>query len=45
MGFGRFVNMSAEFWLGLQMDFELDIESDRLKGRLDKDVGEYRQAG
>ena len=42
---GRFFNMSAEFWLGLQMDYELDIESDRLKGRLDKEVGEYQQAG
>jgi addiction module HigA family antidote len=41
---GRFFNMSAEFWLGLQMDYELDIESDRLKGRLDKEVGEYQQA-
>ena len=37
--------MSAEFWLGLQMDYELDTESDRLKGRLDKEVGEYRQVG
>ena len=42
---GRFFNMSAEFWLGLQMDYELDTESDRLKGRLDKEVGEYRQVG
>ncbi len=42
---GRFFNMSAEFWLGLQMDYELDTESDRLKGRLDKEVGEYGQVG
>ena len=42
---GRFFNMSAEFWLGLQMDYELDTESDRLKGRLEKEVGEYRQVG
>jgi len=42
---GRFFNMSAEFWLGLQMDYELDTESDRLKGRLEKEVGEYRQTG
>jgi len=41
---GRFFGMSAEFWLGLQMDYELDTESDRLKGRLEKEVGEYRQA-
>ena len=42
---GRFFNMSAEFWLGLQIDYELDTESDRLKGRLEKEVGEYRHAG
>jgi addiction module HigA family antidote len=42
---GRFFNMSAEFWLGLQMDYELDAESDRLKGRLEKEVSEYQQTG
>ena len=42
---GRFFSMSPEFWLGLQMDYELDTESDRLKGRLKKEVSEYRQAG
>ena len=42
---GRFFGMSAEFWLGLQMDYELDTESDRLKGRLEKEVGKYRQVG
>ena len=29
---------SAEFWLGLQMDYELDVESDRLKGTLEKEI-------
>ena len=42
---GRFFRTSPEFWLGLQMDYELDIESDRLKGRLEKEVGEYRRTG
>ena len=42
---GRFVRTSPEFWLGLQMDYELDTESDRLKGRLEKEVGEYRRTG
>ena len=42
---GRFFRTSPEFWLGLQMDYELDKESDRLKGRLEKEVGEYRRAG
>lgn len=42
---GRFFRTSPEFWLGLQMDYELDSESDRLKGRLEKEVGEYRRTG
>jgi addiction module HigA family antidote len=42
---GRFFGTSPEFWFGLQMDFELDSESDRLKGRLENEVQEYRRAG
>ncbi len=42
---GRFFRTSPEFWLGLQMDYELDTVSDRLKGRLEKEVGEYRRTG
>ena len=39
----RFFGTSPEFWLGLQMDYELDTESDRLKGRLEKEVRQYQQ--
>ena len=42
---GRFFGTTPEFWLGLQMDHELDLASDRLKGRLAKEVSEYRQTG
>jgi len=42
---GRFFCNSPEFWLGLQMDNELDTESDRLKGRLEREVSEYRRTG
>jgi addiction module HigA family antidote len=42
---GRFFRNSPEFWLGLQMDYELDTESDRLKGRLEREVSEYRRTG
>jgi addiction module HigA family antidote len=38
---GRCFGMSAEFWLGLQMDYELDVESDRLGGRLKDEVTIY----
>ena len=37
----RYFNMSAEFWLGLQMDYDLDIESDRIGKRLDNEVTRY----
>ena len=36
--------MSADFWLGLQMDYDLDVEEDRLASRLDKEVKVYRSA-
>lgn len=39
---GRFFSMSAEFWLGLQMDYELDTELDRIADRLDLEVCEYQ---
>jgi addiction module HigA family antidote len=41
----RYFRMSPQFWLGLQMDYELDLESDRLGSRLEKEVGQYRKAG
>jgi addiction module HigA family antidote len=41
----RYFKMSAKFWLGLQMDYELDVEMDRLGKRLDHEVGQYRKAG
>jgi addiction module HigA family antidote len=40
----KYFKMSPEFWLGLQMDYELDLEMDRLGDRLSKEVGEYSKA-
>lgn len=37
----RYFAMSPEFWLALQMEFELDTEADRLGDRLDREVGVY----
>ncbi len=37
----HYFNMSPQFWLGLQMDFDLDIEEDRLASRIDKEVNIY----
>ncbi len=41
----RFFGTSPQFWLGLQVDYELEIERDRLKGRLEKEVREYQPTG
>jgi addiction module HigA family antidote len=37
----RYFNMTAQFWLGLQMDYDLDLETDRLGPRLKSEVGRY----
>ncbi len=42
---GRFFGTSPEFWLGLQMDYELDTEKDRLGGRLETEVRQYGSTG
>ena len=38
---GHYFGMSAQFWLGLQMDYDLDIEEDRLGDQLQHQVREY----
>lgn len=37
----HYFKMSPQFWLGLQMDYDLDLEEDRLASRLDKEVNVY----
>ena len=34
----RYFNMSPRFWLGLQMDYDLDVTEDEIGDRLDKEV-------
>ncbi|MBC8327241.1 MAG: HigA family addiction module antidote protein [Planctomycetes bacterium] len=41
----RYFDNSPQFWLGLQMDYDLDLETDRLKGRLEAEVERHRRAG
>ena len=41
----RYFNMSPQFWLGLQMDYELDIAEDTLAERLEREVRPYSQMG
>ena len=37
----HYFKMSPQFWLGLQMDYDLDIEEDKLSERLNKEVSTY----
>ena len=34
----RYFHMSPTFWLGLQMDYDLDVAADALASRLDREV-------
>jgi addiction module HigA family antidote len=42
---GRYFGMSPQFWMGLQMDYELDVTADRLAERLEREVRPYAVAG
>ena len=42
---GRFFGTTPEFWLGLQMDFELHTASDLLRDRLKREVRKYDATG
>jgi addiction module HigA family antidote len=37
----KYFKMSPQFWLGLQMDYDLDIAEDALGNRLENEVQEY----
>lgn len=39
--FGRFFNMSPEFWLNLQSHYDLEIQKDKLAKRLEQEVQVY----
>ena len=40
----KYFNMSPQFWLGLQLGYDLDVAEDKLAGRLEKEVQVYRPA-
>jgi addiction module HigA family antidote len=40
---GRYFGMSPQFWLGLQMDYDLDVTADRLAERLEQEVRPYHR--
>ena len=39
----KYFNMSPQFWLGLQMDYELEIASDKLLETIEAEVGVYKK--
>lgn len=41
---GRYFKMPPQFWLGLQMDYDLDVTAEELERRLEKEVKPYAAA-
>ncbi len=41
---GRYFDMSPQFWLGLQMDYDLDVAADAMGSRLGQEVRPYAYA-
>jgi len=37
----RYFNMSPQFWLGLQMDYDLDVAADQLGAQIEVEVRVY----
>jgi addiction module HigA family antidote len=35
---GKYFKVSPQFWLGLQMDYDLDVEEDKIADRLEREV-------
>lgn len=40
----RFFGMSAQFWLGLQLDYDLDVAQDEVGAQIEQDVLAYAGA-
>ncbi len=41
----RYFDTTPQFWLGLQADYDLDVASDELGGRLDREVHGHAVGG
>jgi addiction module HigA family antidote len=39
----KYFNMSPEFWLGLQLDYDLDVADDQISNKINDDVKEYKR--
>ncbi|MCB0079888.1 MAG: HigA family addiction module antidote protein [Caldilineaceae bacterium] len=40
----RFFGTSAQFWLGLQLDYDLDVAQDEVGAQIERDVLSYKGA-
>ena len=40
----KYFHMSPQFWLGLQMDYDLDTVEDQYAEKIEKEVQEYQEA-
>ncbi len=40
----RYFNTSKEFWMGLQMQYDLEIADDKLSNKINKEVHPFNQA-
>ena len=40
----KYFQMSPQFWLGLQMDYDLDVAEDQFSKKIEKEVHEYSEA-
>jgi addiction module HigA family antidote len=41
----RYFGLSERFWINMQARYDLEVEKDRLHGRLDKEVRTYASIG
>ena len=41
----RYFSISPQFWMGIQMDYALDVAEDKLSERLDREVRPYLETG
>lgn len=40
--FAKYFGTSAQFWLGLQMDYDLDLAEDQVGKRIEREVHTYK---
>jgi len=40
----KYFSMSPQFWLGLQMDYDLDVAQDQLADHLDQEIRVYQSS-